>query len=153
MPFNNGLHGRIVIRLGGKLDQFVDTHALGQVTGADAGFVLERNPDGRDTVRGLDIAFISRERAPGPLSETIIDSVPDLAIEVMSPSNAADDIRLKVRQLLQAGCSQVWVVYPSLREVDVHSADGMRSFREGDTLSAPDILPGFEIAVTDIFPA
>lgn len=152
LPFSNGLHGRIVIRLGGKIDRFLDEHALGQVTGADAGFALERNSDGRDTVRGLDIAFLSRERAPEPLAESIIEIVPDLAIEVISPSNSADDIRLKVRQLLAAGCAQVWVVYPSLREVDVHSANGIEIYREDDSLSAPDILPGFELAVSDIFP-
>ncbi len=153
MPFNNALHGWIVIFLGGRLSNFVAEHRLGLVTGADAGFVLGRNPDGRDTVRGLDIAFISHEKAPDPLTATLLEVTPDLVIEVISPSNTADDIRLKVHQLLQAGCEQVWVVYPSLREVDVHSAAGIRSFREGDSLSAPASLPGFEIAVSDIFPA
>ena len=153
MPFNNALHGWIVIFLGGKLSNFVAEHRLGLVTGADAGFVLERRPGDRDTVRGLDIAFISHEKAPDPLTATLLEVTPDLVIEVISPSNTADDIRLKVHQLLQAGCEQVWVVYPSLREVDVHSAAGIHSFREGDSLSAPASLPGFEIAVSDIFPA
>ncbi len=153
MPFNNSLHGWIVIYLGGRLSLFVAENKLGLVTGADADFVLERNPEGRDTVRGLDIAFISREKAPDPLPNAWLEVAPDLVIEVISPSNTADDTRLKVRQLLRAGCAQVWVVYPNLREVDAHSEKGIRVYREGDTLACPDILPGFEIAVSDIFPS
>lgn len=152
MPFNNSLHGWIVIFLGGKLSLFVAQNKLGLVTGADAGFVLERNPDGRDTVRGLDIAFISRAKAPVALPTTWLDVVPDLVVEVMSPSNTVSDTNLKIDQLLRAGCPQVWIVHPDLRRVDVHSAAGIQIYREDDTLSAPDILPGFEIAVSDIFP-
>ena len=152
MGLNNGMHGRMIIRLGGKLDQFAEDHSLGQVTGADAAFVLERTPDGRDTVRGLDVAFISFERFPEPLPQTIIDAVPELAVEVMSPSNTVPDIRLKVRQLLEAGTQAVWIVHPDFHEVDVHTADGAITCREGDSISGGDILPGFEIAVADIFP-
>ena len=152
MGLNNGMHGEIVIEIGRVLGNFVKPRGLGRVTGADAAFVLERNPDGRDTVRGLDIAYISRERAPDPLPQTIIDAVPELAIEIMSPSNTIPDIRLKVRQLLEAGTQAVWIVHPDFREVDVHTVDGAITYREGDTLSGGDILPGFKLAVADIFP-
>ena len=152
MPTVKSVHAEVeaalIILLGGYIRQ----KRLGRIYSGDAGFVVERDPEGRDTVRGLDIAFVSLAKAPEPLPNTWLEIAPDLAIEIMSPSNTAADIRLKVRQLLRAGCAQVWVVYPSLREVDAHSADGIRVYNEGDSLSAPDILPGFEIAVSDIFP-
>ena len=152
MGLNNGMHGEIVIEIGRVLGNFVKPRGLGRVTGADAAFVLERTPDGRDTVRGLDVAFISFERFPEPLPQTIIDAVPELAVEIMSPSNTVPDIRLKVRQLLEAGTQAVWIVHPDFHEVDVHTADGAITYREGDSISGGDILPGFELAVADIFP-
>ena len=153
MGHNNAMHGEILIEIGAELRNFVKPRGLGRITGADAAFVLQRNPDGRDTIRALDIAFISRERAPEPLPQTSYDTPPDLAIEIMSPSNTVNDTRRKVRQLLKAGAREVWVVYPDFREVDVHTADDRITYREGDTISGGVILPGFEIAVVDIFPS
>ena len=142
------IEAHLIIKVGGYIHQ----HRLGRIYSGDAGFVLERNPDGRDTVRGLDIAFISRAKAPEPLPNTWVEVAPDLAIEIMSPSNTVGDTNLKIDQLLRAGCPQVWIVHPDLRRVDVHSLAGMRVYREGDMLSGGDILPGFELAVSDIFP-
>ncbi len=152
MPTTNSVHAELVARLVIVVGAYIVKHRLGRIYAGDAGFVLERNPEGRDTVRGLDIAFISREKAPDPLPNAWLEVAPDLVIEVISPGNTADDTRLKVRQLLRAGCAQVWVVYPNLREVDAHSEKGIQVYREGDTLACPDILPGFEIAISDIFP-
>ena len=152
MPPPQPFHGVVLARLAARLFIFVESLGLGYVAAGDAGFVLERNPDGRDTVRGLDIAFISRAKAPEPLPNTWVEVAPDLAIEIMSPSNTVGDTNLKIDQLLRAGCPQVWIVHPDLRRVDVHSLAGMRVYREGDMLSGGDILPGFELAVSDIFP-
>ncbi len=152
MPLTNPQHGEILFALGGPLRSFVMSHHLGYVTGGDVGFILERNPYGRDSVRGIDIAFISSNSVQGPLPTIFLEGAPDLAIEIMAPSNTMTDIRLKINQLLRAGCQQVWIVHPDLREVDVHTSDGAKVHRQGDKLSAGDILPGFEIAVADIFP-
>lgn len=152
MPLTNPQHGEILFALGGPLRSFVLAHHLGHVTGGDVGFVLERNPYGRDTIRGIDIAFISSERVQGALPTVFLEGAPDLAIEIMSPSNTMADIRRKINQLLQARCRQVWIVHPDLREVDVHTSDGAKVYREGDKLFGGDILPGFEIDVADIFP-
>ncbi|MCY3574204.1 MAG: Uma2 family endonuclease [Chloroflexi bacterium] len=152
MPLTSPQHGEILFALGGPLRSFVMAHGLGRVTGGDAGFILERNPYGRDSVRGIDIAFISSEKAQGTLPTVFMEGAPDLAIEIMSPSNTMTDIRLKINQLLQAGCRQVWIVHPDLREVDAHTSEGAKIHREGDKLSAADIPPGFEVEVADIFP-
>ena len=152
MSLTNNQHAETVAELVFVISSFVRQHGLGRMLVGDAAFILERNPYGRDTVRGLDIAFIRKERAPEPLPPTLMEGAPDLAIEIMSPSNTMTDIRLKINQLLRAGCQQVWIVHPDLREVDVHTSDGAKVHRQGDKLSADDILPGFEIAVADIFP-
>lgn len=152
MPLTNNQHAETLGELSYKISAFVRQHNLGRTLVGDTGFTLERNPYGRDTVRGIDLAFLSKARAPEPLPPGFLEGAPDLAIEIMSPSNTMTDIRRKINQLLQAGCRQVWIVHPDLREVDVHTSDGAKVYRESDKLSAGDILPGFEIDVADIFP-
>ncbi|MDE2635249.1 MAG: Uma2 family endonuclease [Chloroflexota bacterium] len=152
MPLPNAEHGEILSLLAAKIVSHVYDNKLGRVATGDSGFILERNPSGRDTVRGLDLAFISRSKAPAPLPNSFLDYAPDLAVEVISPSNDAADIRLKIRQLLDAGTALIWVVYPDLRIVDVHTRDGAATLEAGDALSGGDVLPGFEITVREIFP-
>ena len=153
MPLPNGEHGEILSLLAASIVKHVYDNNLGRVATGDAGFVLERNPDGRDTVRGVDLAFISKSKATAPLPNTLLEIAPDLAVEVISPSNVAADIRLKIGQLLNAGTALVWVVYPDSRLVDVHTRDAVEALNEADLLSGGDVLPGFEILVRDIFPA
>ena len=99
----SGLHGQITMRLGAKLFYFAEENGLGIVTAAETGFILERNPDGGDTVRGLDIGFIRGANAPAVLPDHLVDVAPDLAVEVISPSNKVADMHRKIRQLLAAG--------------------------------------------------
>lgn len=153
MPKPKRIHGVVVARLTMKIANHVDANDLGEVTSGDTGFVLERNDYGRDTVRGLDIAFVSKAKDLGPPDFTWYEIGPDLAVEVISPSNKADDIHLKVMQLMDAGARLVWLVYPESRTVVTHTADGAKTLREDDTLSGGDVLPGFELRVGDIFPS
>ena len=148
----NGQHGEITMQLGVKIANHVYKHDLGRVTAAETGFILARDPDGKDTVRGLDIAFISANRTPYPLPSKVVDVIPDLAVEVVSPSNKAADIHLKVMQLLNAGTSLVWIVYPDSKTVTVHTASGAATLHEDETLTGGEVLPGFQIRVGDIFP-
>ena len=148
-----GEHGEITMRLGMKIANHVFENDLGRVTAAETGFILERNPDGKDTVRGLDIAFISKAKAPKPLPRTLVESAPDLAVEVISPGNRAGDIHKKIRQLLKAGTPLIWIVYAETCTVAVHTPAGAITCEASDTLSGGDILPGFEVGVGDIFPA
>ena len=152
MGLPRGLHGVVMFRLARYIGNYLEERDLGEITGADAAFALERSAYYGDTVRGLDIAVVGKDRAHELYTNGLIEGAPDLAIEVMSPSNKHIDIRLKIRQLLNAGAVQVWIVDPALREVDVYTRGGSRNYREGDTLSAGDALPGFEVAVADIFP-
>ena len=74
-------------------------------------------------------------------------------MEVISPSNEAADIHHKIRQLLAAGTTLVWIVYPRTRTVEVHTRSGAATLESDDILSGGDVLPGFEIPVREIFPA
>ena len=153
MSLPNGEHGEILSLSAARIVNHVYDNKLGRVATGDAGFILERNPDGRDTVRGMDLAFISKSKAPAPLPNAFLEFAPDLAVEVISPSNEAADIHRKIRQLLAAGTTLVWIVYPTTRTVEVHSHSGAATLEGDDALSGGDVLPGFEVPVREIFPA
>lgn len=145
-------HGETLMQLASRIYNHVREHDLGRVAVGDTGFVLERRDDGKDTVRGLDLAFMNKARASEHVSSGWTTVAPDLAVEVISPSNEAADIQLKVLQLLNAGSSMVWIVFPNTKTVVAHTASGATTFHENDTLSGGDVLPGFEIRVGEIFP-
>ena len=92
-PLPGARHGRVTARIAYVLRTFVERERLGEILVADTGFVLARDPD---TVRGPDVAFIARERyeAAGD-PPTAFPGAPDLAVEVVSPSNRTGDIRSK----------------------------------------------------------
>lgn len=145
-------HCETLMQLASRIYSHVRERDLGRVAVGEADFVLERREDGKDTVRGLDLAFINKVKASEHVSSGWTTVVPDLAVEVISPSNEAADIQLKVLQLLNAGTSLVWIVYPATKTVVAHTASGASTFHENDTLSGGDVLPGFEIRLGEIFP-
>jgi len=147
------IHGIVLANLTAEIVYFVKRSGLGEVNAGDTGFILERAEDGRDTVRGLDIAFVSEGRAPEPPDFKLYELGPDLAVEVISPSNKTSDIHLKVMQLLKAGTRLVWLVHPLTRSVEAHTPEGATTLHENDTLSGGDVLPGFELRIGDIFPS
>ncbi|MEM6283822.1 MAG: Uma2 family endonuclease [Chloroflexota bacterium] len=151
MPKPGGRHGEITMQIGRLIGNFVAEHQLGRVTAAETGYIVEQNPDGRDTVRGLDVGFVRMERAPDGLPEGLIPFAPDLAVEVISPGNEAADINKKVLQLLRAGTRLVWIVYPETKTVMVHTPGTVALLDESGILEGGDVLPGFKLAVTDAF--
>lgn len=144
-----GRHGAIALRLGARLEVWARGGPGGYV-GVESGFVLRRNPD---TVRGPDISYVRAERIPSTgIPEAFWEIAPDLAVEVMSPSESAEEVREKVRDYLAASTPLVWVVYPRTREVVVHTPDGLaRTYGSSDTLERFDVLPGFTHPVTELF--
>ena len=140
-------HAGISLTIGSLVRDHVSRHHLGWV-GVEGGFVLSPN-----TVRGPDVAFIRSERVPaGGPPEGYFAGAPDLAIEVVSPSDTASELEVRVREYLEAGAAQVWVFYPKTRSVLVRGADGTaRWYREQDTLEGGDLLPGFSVPIRDFF--
>ncbi|MDQ7036212.1 MAG: Uma2 family endonuclease [Anaerolineae bacterium] len=137
--------------MGRHIANYVEEHKLGYVTAAETGYILKKNPKGRDTVRGLDVGYVSQERAPKGLPDKHIPFAPDLAVEVISPRNSAEDIHNKIIELFDAGAKLVWIVYPSSQTIVVHTGDSSTTLRIDDTLSGGDVLSGFELPVREIF--
>lgn len=141
-------HGQLIIRFGRFLDQWVADGDHGEIV-TDVGFRLHRPL--LDYLRP-DIAFIRKER----ISEDDSDSgywfgEPDVAIEVISPSERTVNSFAKVDEYLESGTSLVLTVWPESRKIVAHTPDGTtRTYWEGDSLSFPE-LPGFVCKVEDIF--
>lgn len=150
MPPPGSEHGRVTMELAAPLHQFVKQHRLGTVFAAETGFKLESDPD---TVRAPDIAFVRLARLleTGRL-EGYRFGAPDLAVEVLSPSDTMRKVERKVAQYLETGAQMVWVVNPKLRTIAVyHSLIDIVTLTEKDTLDGGDVVPGFEIKVAEIF--
>ncbi len=126
---------------------FVLPRKLGLVFGADG--TIRLNPK---LVRIPDVAFFSKERLPGGRlpKEAIPLLVPDLAVEVLSPSNTAAEMDQKLRDYFAAGVRLVWYLDPRKRTVLVYdSIDRMRTLDETGTLDGGVVLPGFSLKLGD----
>ena len=143
-----GVHGAIAVALATMLRSWAN--AAGGYVGVEAGFVLSRNPD---TVRGPDVSYVRGDHIPADgVPEAFWPIAPDLAVEIVSPGETADEVRAKVRDYLAAGTPLVWTIYPRTREVVVHTGDGLaRAYSDSDVIEYPDVLPGFTCAVAELF--
>ena len=143
-------HGWLGNYLAFLITGFVLDHGLGQVFNADTGFVLFEDPP---TVRAPDVAFVSLERLPPPEESIGFGHLaPDLAIEIVSPSNTAIEILEKAEDYLEAGTRLVWVVEPRRGSVTVYrSRSEVRLLRGDNTLDGYDVLPGFSLTVAEVF--
>jgi Uma2 family endonuclease len=143
-----GRHGAIAAELSMQLRLWAREGAGGCV-GVESGFVLARHPD---TVRAPDVYYVREEHLPASgIPDGFWDQAPDLAVEVVSASESAEEIRDKVRDYLQAGTGLVWVIYPRSREVVVHTPDGLaRTYGAGDVLQGFESLPGFNTRVAEL---
>jgi len=149
-PLPGGRHGSIAANFVRLLGNHVQENELGAVFANDTGFVLARGPD---TVRGPDVAFVRRERIQRTgIPEGSIEGPPDLAIEVLSPSNTRADIHAKVADYLAAGTPMVWIVDPRRKTVTVHrELLSPREVAGEGRLEGEDVVPGFSVSLPDIF--
>lgn len=147
----NAEHGFIEVNIVHALKSYIKRKKLGWVLTGEVGVYTRRNPD---TVRGADMAFISKERLLGRPHKKYIEVSPELVVEIFPPTESRKNIRDKVREYLSIGAEQVWVVDPGSRTVAVN-----RPGLEAQTLSIEDILKGegvlegFKMKVRDIFEA
>ena len=145
-------HGKIVMNLAIELGIFVKRKRSGTLVGSDSGVWLERDPD---TVREPDIAFTSVERLP--LGEDVpgyAEVVPDLVVEVASPSDSRREMHDKAHMWLSHGVRLVWVLHPEARAVDVHRpGQATETIGGEEALDGLDVLPGFSCLLDAIFGA
>ncbi len=146
MPVPKLLHGFVTVKLTVLLYNHIKANNLGVLFG-ESGFHLETGPD---TVLGPDIAFVARDRV-GDDQDCFYPGAPDLAVEVLSPSDRRGKVERKTGLYLDLGGRSVWNVDPRKRTVEVVHADGQRwIFHESDEL-VDDTVPGFRVPVSKIF--
>jgi len=133
------------------LRQFAKKHKLGRAV-AELLFLLDR---AKNLQRRPDIAVVTYKRwaREQKVPKTNAwDVVPELAVEVVSPSNTANEIMAKIREYFEAGVRCVWVVYPAEEQVYVyHSPVQLQVLTKKDQLDGEDILPGFRLLVASLF--
>lgn len=149
-PPASGEHGEISLEFGCLIGNEVVARKAGKVFGAGTGFFVARNPD---TVLTPDFAFIRAAQLP-PREDQIkfVPVAPDLAVEIVSPSDRETEVAEKVQAYLEAGVALLLVVRPRPRTIAIHAPDQPpRVLSEGDVLDVGDVLPGFRLPVVDIF--
>ena len=146
-------HGWIVALLTRELVAHVEVHRLGIVVAGESGVQLEHDPD---TVRAPDIAFTSAQRLPvDRITRRYAEVVPDLVVEVVSPSDRHADVRDKARMWLSFGVQLVWVVFPVAHTVEVYraGAETAETLTEADSLDGSPVLPDFNHPLSGLFEA
>jgi Uma2 family endonuclease len=136
-------HARIEGNLYFALRAYLERNPIGEVLGADILFVL-----GPATKRAPDVSVIMRSIDP----DQEIEGAPDIAAEILSPSNTRRAMHRKLGQFFATGCRLAWIIDPKARTVEVwESAAGpSRTLRENESLETP-LLPGFSIPVAKLF--
>jgi len=144
-------HGRIVMVLLRAVKGFVQEHHVGDIFLAETGFRI--SPEGGpDTVLASDLAYVRAVRAPVADTEGYPHLAPDLVAEVISPSQGRAEMGAKAKRWLRAGVQLVWIVLPEVRTVEVWRAGRLvRILTLEDELTGEEVLPGFALAVADLF--
>ncbi len=140
---------RVAIVLARFLEEFLETHDLGLLLGADA--TLRLAPG---LVRLPDVCFVSWERFPNRSlpAEPVPDLVPDLAVEVLNEGNTEAEMGRKLREYFDSGTRLVWYVDPLTRSVRAYTGAGESTLvTEDQTLDGGEVLPGFSLPVRHWF--
>ncbi len=146
------LHGRLALRIGRFIADYADLHDLGEAA-VEVGY---RSPDDRKTLLIPDVAFESKARAEQPVGVGFVPFMPDIAVEIISPSQTLAQARRKAKVYLRLGTAMVWLVDPSKKNAEIWTlgTDGAPQSEtvnlEGE-LSGGAVLPGFTLPLRRLF--
>lgn len=142
-------HGKIAALLLYYIIDFVLKHQLGNVFTAETGFILNEESN---IVRGPDIAFVANDRLDQSKKSGFFKGAPDLAVEVISPSETFGEIDTKLEEYFAAGVKEVWIVRPVARTITLyHSLKEIAILSDQNTLNNSCVLSGFELEIGRIF--
>jgi Uma2 family endonuclease len=142
---SNPYSSYLASRFNRRLAAFVEDHNLGWVTGEAGGYRVSGER------YAPDVAYISKARQPELVREGYNPIPPNLAIEIFSPSDSEKKLRIKLANYLAAG-TVVWVAYPETKEIEIYiPGQPYKVVGIDGTLDGGDVLPGFKLAVRDIF--
>ena len=148
--------GQVSSWVGGRtlyaLMSFVESRQLGWVFPSDCGY--QCFPNSPNKLRRPDVSFLSREKLPnGRFFDGHVRVVPDLVVEVISPRDIMESLELKIAEYQSAGVTSIWVISPKTRTCTIHRLSGQTlRLKEGDTITEPELLPGFSCRVGDLLP-
>jgi Uma2 family endonuclease len=139
-------------KLYGRIDDHCESNDLGWAF--TSGNMYRCFPHRPSLIRKPDVSLIGRGRAGAEILDTrIVTIAPDLAVEVISPNDEAEDLEIKVRDYLRAGVALVWLIFPIARSARVHRPDGSISgLAEEDDLDGEAVIPGFRCRLGELFP-
>ena len=143
-------HSLIGGNLFAALRQFVKQHRLGRGYGDNLNYVLEGTPGKIITQRIPDVSFVAVDRASERGEKGFYYLAPDLAVEIVSPSETKKDTVEKIADYLRFGTQQVWVIDPDTKQITVYFPNGSTQVYH-DTLLGGDVLPGFEVSIASLF--
>lgn len=146
----NFRHAEVLIAIGAIFRMFVKAHGLGTVVGGDPGVIIRRDPD---TLLAPDVGVILAGRVPAAgLPQRFAEIVPDLVVEIISPSDRTGEVLAKAETWLRAGAQLVWLVDPATEQVAVlRPSAELHVAERSDTLDAEPVLPGFRVPVVELF--
>lgn len=152
MTVRNRVHSEVLAAVTACLKNWRDRQPepRGTVLAGEAGVRLARNPD---TTVGIDIVYVSPEVAAQQNTETtLVEGIPLLAVEILSPSDTIDELNDKVATYLNAGVSLVWIIDPYDRTVTIYQPNTPPTLvNERQELSGDPVLPGFRVLFGDLF--
>jgi Uma2 family endonuclease len=140
-------HGIITALIVAALVPFVQARKLGRV----AVETRHKIPEDAHNARLPDIAFTSAERLLPVVRQGAVPQMRDLVIEIKSPDDSRIEMRDKAAYYLKNGARLVWLVFPDKQEIEVHTAESVQTIGADSTLDGSSVLPGFTLAVRDIF--
>ena len=152
MTVRNRVHSRIMVRVSHFLESWRERQPepRGEVLCGEAGCRLRRSPD---TTVGIDVVYIAANLTMQEADETtLIDGVPTLIVEILSPSDTIEDIKDKIDLYQKVAVPLVWVIDPYDRTVTIYRLDAepeLVNIRQ--ELTAEPHLPGFRVAAAEIF--
>jgi len=141
----------IATTLGAALHSYLESRRSGDLFDSECGYqCFAHRPN---LVRKPDISFVQLGRLPNDeLPLGWIRLAPDLAIEVVSPSETAEEVDIKIEEYLSAGVRLIWVIIPATRTVNIYRLNGTTArLREGDNLDGEDVLPEFRYRIEQLF--
>jgi Uma2 family endonuclease len=142
-------HGRTQLRIGTILYTYATALGLGEAF-AEVGLILRRNPD---TVVAPDAAFVAKKSLPVRTSrEGYLETIPELVVEVRSKNDSTAELLAKADDYLRAGVQIVWIIDPATQKLTVcRPQQAAVELGRGDTLAAEGVIPGFQVAVAEVF--
>lgn len=143
-------HGRLEFKLLLAIGNHVMPNHLGMLYPGDTDFVLDGEPGNIRLQYQCDVGFLTTEHMVSTTG--YIYRAPNLAVEIISPSQTYIEIRSKVKNYLKYGTQQVWIVLPESKEIEVHTLTAApKTYTVGDTLPGGDLLPGLLWDVKSVF--